>query len=155
MNTIQKGFTLIELMIVVAIVGILAAVAVPQYQNYIARSQVAEAFTLMDGGKATIQTNLQAGACTSDIATENTISGKYGSLVISGTPSTAVDTTGLAASGCVMTFTFKTAAGGVSPKIAGQTIIANMHNNGALTRGAGTIDATYLPKSFSATISTK
>lgn len=155
MNTIQKGFTLIELMIVVAIVGILAAVAVPQYQNYIARSQVAEAFTLMDGGKATIQTNLQAGACTSDIASENKISGKYGSLEIGGAPSNVVDATGLATSGCIMTFKFKTAAGGVSPKIAEKTIIANMHNNGALTRGAGTIDASYLPKSFSATISDK
>ncbi|EMS2021696.1 pilin [Neisseria gonorrhoeae] len=83
MNTLQKGFTLIELMIVIAIVGILAAVALPAYQDYTARAQVSEAILLAEGQKSAVteyylnhgiwpKNNDEAGVASSD-----KIKGKY------------------------------------------------------------------------------
>ena len=61
MNSVQKGFTLIELMIVVAIIGILAAIAIPQYQNYIAKSQVSRVMSETGSVKTAVETCLLDG----------------------------------------------------------------------------------------------
>ncbi|HEZ6754078.1 TPA: pilin [Neisseria meningitidis] len=83
MNTLQKGFTLIELMIVIAIVGILAAVALPAYQDYTARAQVSEAILLAEGQKSAVtEYYLNHGEWPGDnnsagVASSSTIKGKY------------------------------------------------------------------------------
>ncbi|HID7711360.1 TPA: pilin [Neisseria meningitidis] len=102
MNTLQKGFTLIELMIVIAIVGILAAVALPAYQDYTARAQVSEAILLAEGQKSAVtEYYLNHGIWPGDnsnagVASSSTIKGKY---VQSVTVANGVVTAQMASSG--------------------------------------------------------
>jgi type IV pilus assembly protein PilA len=63
-NKMQKGFTLIELMIVVAIIGILAAIAIPAYQDYTIRAKITEGLNLADSAKTSVAESFQSGGTT-------------------------------------------------------------------------------------------
>ena len=144
MKAIQKGFTLIELMIVIAIVGVLAVVALPAYQDYTARAQMSEALTLAEGQKSavveyysdkgTFPTSNQAAG----IAAANTITGKY----VKSVEVSVVD------NDAIITATMKSS--GVNKDISGKTLIlVGKQNAGSFdwTCKKGSVDDKFLPSS--------
>jgi type IV pilus assembly protein PilA len=81
MRSLQKGFTLIELMIVIAIIAILAAIAIPAYQNYVIRAQVSEGASLIGGVESAVDENYantgKFASTNKQVGISKTISGQY------------------------------------------------------------------------------
>ena len=133
MNTAQKGFTLIELMIVIAIIGILAAIAIPQYQNYTARAQVSEAMTLLGGLKTPVVEGVSSNglAACSNVAPKDGTAPKFEDAVVAGalyeitTDGKFVESITAAANKtdktCVLTANFKDE--GLNASVADQNVI--------------------------------
>jgi len=118
MKKVQQGFTLIELMIVVAIIGILAAIAIPAYQDYTIRAQVSEGLNLGGGAKTAVSEYFQdRGAWPTDnneagLSVAADIEGKY--------------VTGVSVSGAVVTVTYGNSAHAV---ISGDTLLLTATDN--------------------------
>ena len=163
MKSLQKGFTLIELMIVIAIIGILAAIAVPAYSDYIARSQASEGSSLAAGLKTQVIDNLQNNSCFSEGSTAKGADiqvGKYGTAKITGsttgnssttsTPTTSTSTAAHKETGCKIEYKVNTS--GVSSAISNKQFTVDVLSNGSLkldtNTTATTMDGKYIPKAF-------
>ncbi|WP_122082150.1 pilin [Vibrio coralliirubri] len=145
-RTNQKGFTLIELMIVVAVIGVLSAIAIPQYQKYVAKAEVASALATMTG----IKTNVEAFAVENgefpDGSSTNQTEADLG--VPSSIPSG--DITFTSASSAAGTITFAFDSSGVSNLIAGKNFDIKRDSNGLWSCDGSTSDPVtddLLPKS--------
>jgi type IV pilus assembly protein PilA len=138
MKKVQQGFTLIELMIVVAIIGILAAIAIPAYQDYTIRAQVSEGMSLASGARTAVSEAFQTSGVWPD---NNTDAGLALAADISGNYVTQV-----AVVSNVITATFGNNA---NPIIAGSTLTLTGTNNDGSVEWVcgGGVDAKYRPAS--------
>ena len=134
MKKVQQGFTLIELMIVVAIIGILAAVAIPAYQDYIGRAQASEAAVLLGGMKTPIAEYYSSNGAGLPDLDGLTITGKYvQGIAQSGTGNT------------IYTATFK-GAGSVNGRLAGETIAMTFVTSDNTFTWSCSMDSALAPK---------
>jgi type IV pilus assembly protein PilA len=159
MKSFQKGFTLIELMIVIAIIGILAAIAIPAYQNYTIRAQVTEGLSLADSYKTAVAEYFQnngtwpTGAApipvAGQIAMQGASTGKYvsGITVANGNVTIAYNTlaTNLKIRNQVLVINAAVDANGDVVWICGSAATPN--NVIPVALGATSIPATFLPTS--------
>jgi type IV pilus assembly protein PilA len=138
MKQLQKGFTLIELMIVVAIIGILAAVAIPAYQDYIAKAQATEAFSLLDGLKTPVAEAMSQDPVAGCVIPAGAVSG--GKYVASMAATYSSPT-------CSLVATY--AATGVSTKVISKTVTLAFDSGAGTWACSSNLDVSVKPKACS------